>query len=693
MTGQHPLPRRISIFRDDEPVIQSLPLLDGGQPPLFGDAGIWDFNGVLKRPANQGKANMRVLLHGLRPDWNLMARELGMIWFNPLHPAVLARGIHLPSDARTVGTVRMRVGNLRALTEFGAEHQLPPDITEWSDADFKAYIAYRCEVTEIGSVNEHIVVIKSLHQFRRALACGGLRKDPWPGLAARQVLDHPDTDTLKTPAIAPETWFPLVRAAWTYISVFGPDILRLRAYYQEVQARTSGPVSMADAERLFELWLANPDNRVPLHRPGASEGVINWQLLSRLIGLPPKTPRLFSVSSAPGRARRARAERLVAEGRTHPGLGFLTEVDRPDGTRGPWRAALQPRDLWIECVALRNACYVFVAAISMMRDSEIREIVRDSVVEHFSTPSVKSTKRKGDADLPTKYWWIIQPAARAIDTAGQLSRHDELAFAGVRPHSTTELFESKQAIVDFIARVNRTSHLTGLDEIPVDHIAPHMFRRTMAMLTHDFPGSEIAVGMQLKHAATRALANRSTQGYMAKDPRWAKYFDLALSERRFERLRDLFDADSKGETIGYGPGADRMREAFAAVRKKAEQLRETGQARRGDKRVEHDLLRRTRFSIRFGKLNHCTMNDDDPEGAKCLEDTVIPPGHRGPLHERCRPSRCANSVIAPEHLPIWKAEQTSLTNLLASDKIAPNHRASLNEQLRDAELVIKKAEQ
>ncbi|NUK26028.1 hypothetical protein HRW08_25865 [Streptomyces lunaelactis] len=136
-----------------------------------------------------------------------------------------------------------------------------------------------------------------------------------------------------------------------------------------------------------------------------------------------------------------------------------------------------------------------------------------------------------------------------------------------------------------------------------------------------------------------------------------------------------------------------MREAFAAVRQKAEQLRETGQARRGDIRVEHGLLRRTRFSIRFGKLNHCTMNDDDPEGAKCLEDAVIPPGHRGPLHDRCRPSRCANSMIGPEHLPIWKAERSSLTVLLDSGTIAPNHRASLVEQLRDTELVIKKAEQ
>jgi hypothetical protein len=142
------------------------------------------------------------------------------------------------------------------------------------------------------------------------------------------------------------------------------------------------------------------------------------------------------------------------------------------------------------------------------------------------------------------------------------------------------------------------------------------------MLTRDFPGSEIAVGMQLKHVATRALANRVTDNYMDTDPSWARHLDEAITDRRFERLTELFDTDTSGQAIGYGPGADRLREAFAAIRAQAEHLRATGQARRGDIRVGHDLLRRTRISIRFGKLNHCTMNDDDPAGAKCLEDAT-----------------------------------------------------------------------
>lgn len=216
------------------------------------------------------------------------------------------------------------------------------------------------------------------------------------------------------------------------------------------------------------------------------------------------------------------------------------------------------------------------------RDSEIREITKGSVVEHFSTPAVKSTKVKLDADLPVKHWWIIEPVARAIELAERLSQHPELAFASMPGRDPETLFTSKDVIEDFVDHVNRRRNITGLDEIPPQHIAPHMFRRTMAMLTRDFPGSEIAVGMQLKHAATRALANRTTGGYMEAASSWGRHLDNAIAERKFQRVKELFAADSRSETIGFGPGADRMREAFAAVREKAAELRATGKAQRGD---------------------------------------------------------------------------------------------------------------
>ncbi|MGW1882523.1 hypothetical protein [Streptomyces sp. NPDC001970] len=157
----------------------------------------------------------------------------------------------------------------------------------------------------------------------------------------------------------------------------------------------------------------------------------------------------------------------------------------------------------------------------------------------------------------------------------------------------------------------------------------------MAILTKDFPGSEIAVEMQLKHVATRTLANRSTQGYLEKESSWAQEHDDAVSERRFERLKEPFDRDSQGENAGFGPGAERMREAFRAVRHRAEELRITGQAQRGDIRVQYDLLRRSKSTTRFGKLNHCTM-DDDTRSA--------PSASRTPSSPRATEVRCRTAA-------------------------------------------------
>jgi hypothetical protein len=64
------------------------------------------------------------------------------------------------------------------------------------------------------------------------------------------------------------------------------------------------------------------------------------------------------------------------------------------------------------------------------------------------------------------------------------------------------------------------------------------------------------------------------------------------------------------------------------------------------------MLRKSRITIRFGTLNNCLFDPANPTGALCLENATIPDGHSGPLHERCRPDRCRNSMIGVKHLAI-----------------------------------------
>ncbi|MBM0274025.1 hypothetical protein JM949_00385 [Micromonospora sp. STR1s_6] len=681
-----PLAGRSAFYRDDELVIQSHPLLAGAAVPRFGDTVGWDLNDVVHKAPHHPRSALRVLLHDLPGRWNLLARELAMLWLNPGHPAVLAAGVHLRTDPLSAMTVTQRVAQLRPLAAFGAERRLPADLCEWNDDDLKAYVVIRQQTCEPGTICNVVHVIKALHRLRAALTGGGLADDPWPGRSPNAVANQPIVAPLRTPAIPPQTWFPLIRNCSTYINVFAADIARASAYCDDLQTRL---VTDIGGDQRLNVWLADPATTVPMRRARPGEGggsVAHLSVIARIIGV---GPTFFRPGKPHGQSRRDALAGLIADGRCHPGLlPDLAMVTRPDGSRGPWHDSLGPRQIAIERVMLRNACFVFTAALSMMRESELRMITKDAVVDYYGCPAVRSVRQKLDPDLPVKHWWITEPVAHAIALAGQLSRHGELTFASVTGARAGEGFASIAAIVDFINHINRWRHFSGLEEIPDGKVTPHMFRRTMAMLTRDFPGSEIAVGMQLKHVATRALANRVTGSYMDTDPSWAQHLDTAISDRRFDRLTELFNADTSGQPIGYGPGADRLREAFSTVRAQAEQLRATGQARRGDIRVEHDLLRRTRISIRFGKLNHCTMNDDDPAGAKCLEDAITPAGHRGPLLDRCQPARCANSIIATEHIPIWTAERSSLHRLLDSGTLAANHRRRIESELTEVDHVL-----
>ena len=168
--------------------------------------------------------------------------------------------------------------------------------------------------------------------------------------------------------------------------------------------------------------------------------------------------------------------------------------------------------------------------------AEIHEITPGSIVDYYGTPAIKSTKGKHDPGLPIKHWWITAPVAEAVVVAEQLSTRAHRLFpAPAPPHAVGA--RSDQMLDAFTAHVNTTSDRTGLQKIPPGHMRPHMFRRTMAMLTDQFPGSEIALGIQLKHIATRALANRSTQGYANADSSWAAHLESAIDAARFRRHR------------------------------------------------------------------------------------------------------------------------------------------------------------
>ncbi|MFB0630573.1 hypothetical protein [Streptomyces sp. AB3(2024)] len=125
--------RTASLFGDDEPVLQSHPLL--GQvrdrsvvPPRFGETVVWDFNDVARRPPNLMRCQWRVQFSGhlTDPAWNLLAREVLMALANPQHEALYDVGVHLGDDRADISTLVQAVSRLRQLIDWANKAGLPP---------------------------------------------------------------------------------------------------------------------------------------------------------------------------------------------------------------------------------------------------------------------------------------------------------------------------------------------------------------------------------------------------------------------------------------------------------------------------------------------------------------------------------------------------------------------------------------
>ncbi|MEU7261687.1 integrase [Streptomyces rimosus] len=689
MIPNQPEARVRSLFGDNEPVLQSHPLLDEARDgtaamPRFGDTGVWDFNDVIRRPPNLQRCQWKVQFSGelADPAWNLLAREVFMAMTNPQHEALQDIGVHLGDDRADIGTLIQTASKLRRLIAWGKEKGLDRP-AEWTHRDLHQRIHDLQLIRKPPSVIGAVAFLKKMAILSPAITDGWPAGDPWEGRSARQVANCPGKSELSTEAVKPEVWFPLVRAAWAYVHTFAPDILRATSRYEEL--RSKARPSLAGQEAVIDAWLDDPANKIPVYSNRTlADGRprVHWHLLDLFVGLSGRSGGYTLATRSP---RHRKIMQAVAEGRfTHEGLApDLAEVRRPDGSTGPWHPGITPNNLFRLHLAVRNASFLLVAALSMMRDSEIQAIVRGSVVEHYNSPAIASTLQKDHPGLPRKHWWITEPVAEAITVAEAVSVHAERVFAPIGRPGYSAAIDGPTMAQKFIDFANDGRAWSGLDEIPPGKARPHMFRRTMAMLTDQFPGSEIALGIQLKHVATRALANRATRGYAASDTAWAKHLESAVDAAKFRRIKDLYSEHSSGKTIGFGPGADRIAETF-------DRIKETVAARGGDARVEDSLLRKARITIRFGTLNHCLFDEANPAGAVCLENATVPEGHTGPLENRCRPDRCHNSMIGPEHVPIYDSHRRTQLKLLDNPALPAVRKTLITRELERTEAVLAK---
>ncbi len=486
---------------------------------------------------------------------------------------------------------------------------------------------------------------------------------------------------IQTPAIPPDVWWPLIRACWRYIDVFALDLFAAQELWGELKGRKAR-LTYEEIEGALQSWINCDNSYVPVHVSSygiCTAGEIHWGLLSRLI-TDGRSETIFINTKSRGSGRRSAVLQALDRGRPRKPGGLdvpISSVDLSDGSQRPWIDGLDPTVVSREMKILRNACYIFCAALTMMRDSELQSIKPGALTTFYGAPAIRSELRKHAAHGTERHWWITEPVAKAITVAERLTIHEDRLFGSVRKSDTRQLrgFDQHDEVNKFIRQINERSAETGLEPIPEHRLAPHMFRRTMSIITAQQPDGEIALGITLKHTATRALANSVTSGYAADTAEWAKEFKHDLQESVAVGLVEQWAQRNAGQVVARGPGAH---EFVTGLDEVSEHL--TPQVNLGDQRMLRDLLRDEFSTLRLGTLNHCL---GDPLKAACLADQPDAAKRHGMIPSMCQPATCRNSVITNDHLPVWLAEEEDLMIKLRDRKMAPVHRQRLEQQLAD----------
>lgn len=675
----------------DEPVLQHRHLENDHAIPTFGDTQRWDLRALGWNPA-AGRHSASLLFESFDGEWNLLARELAMALLNPVHKTLRAHGIYLRSTPVSVKTINSRLFGLKHFATWHRENCDGLPLRNLQQAHLDQFLVRMKSLSATSATVSAVDAVRSLHDLDAVLTRGGVAFQPWGAQTTKALSGRASSDELSTPVIPPAVWWPLLRASWQYIDVFSHDILAAAAEWAALDRPMEDRVRVTDPDAALANWINATSSSVPLHRltyGRFQEGEIHWTLLSLLVTDGHSKSMFAELTSRTVMARRDKVTRAIATGavQTAPG-GLLTtasEVLRADGSVGPWISGFDPATIRAQLKVLRNACYVFCAALTMMRDSELLSIKRGALTTSYGAPAVASQLRKGRRGMHRRNWWIIEPVAQAIVVAERLALGEEV-FGSTRRNldggGRTVHFDRHDELKKFIPQLNALGPDAGLEVIPNFHLAPHMFRRTMAVITAQQPDGEIALGIQLKHAARRAVANGTTSGYASETPEWAAEFEHELQEAVAARLVGTWSANSNMKVRMAGAGAQRFRDRLDAVGAEIDNTTKIG-----DERTLRSLLRDQISTLRWGTVNHCL---GIPEQAACLKGMPAELADQGMMPNRCQPTTCGNSVITEEHAPVWIAEERDLLTKLKDRRLADHNREQLEGELASVQKITRR---
>ena len=517
----------------------------------------------------------------------------------------------------------------------------------------------------------HRSAVRYLYRYRQCLHTDRLLLDP------RGVVDEWDeggagySPENATDRIPEAVHGPLLAWALRFVDDFAPDIIAADKRWRELRQRRPARrrrQAPADLRAMLDEHL-----RTGRPLPGR-DGKVNKYFLAHTLSCSRQTldrhqNQIDAAAAVVGISDHTSFD-IAITGRLdeHPWINEIVTEHRADN------------GLAVLARMLYAACYITIAFLSGMRDSEVKHLRRGCLrVERDSDGRPYRWKLDGLAFKGEKdprgvaaTWVIGEPAARAVSVLERLQPNDvDLLFTTLNhgpgskataPNTVLGVGTTIEQLNAFVVWVNDRCRELGRNDVipPVNgrpwRLTSRQFRRTLAWFIARRPGGSIAGAIAYRHHAVQLFegyAGTSDSGFRAE-------VEAEQALVRGENLLAMIDQHQ--HTALSGPAKE---EAEHRLDQFGNRATYAGSVVTDAQRLKR-IMRRHDPAVYPGAFVTCVF---DPDKALCLRQGTL--RDTEPVLANCRPLDCHNVALSPDNLDTWRGELANLDNYLARASVIP----------------------
>ena len=509
---------------------------------------------------------------------------------------------------------------------------------------------------------------------------------PWPGRPANQVAGRRIPRENTTPRIPQEVMAPLLQAALFYAQTAAGDLLAAQREISALQAACAQvTLRPGEARARLEAFIARRarDGRgIPAApHPGKIPGAVTADGIAQA----PDRALTGLLAGIPGGLWYHHA-RLVAAGDElgYEQGGLNTAMSPWPGSGRPWRPRLDTASLRAELFHLRTACWIVIAYLSGMRDTEVRELARDCAftepgpdgrIRHKLRGRVfKDRGLAGDAEE----WVVLDAVHQAVgvllavnDDATHLFAYSGVRKDGMNANMLTRLNRFAAHASDLLTPPGGEAFIPGHgDGQAAWQLNTRQFRRTLAWHIAHQPFGIVAGARQYKHAQVaifEGYAGTSASGFAAE-------VEAEQATARLDYAEDLYRDWLAGGPSGGG--ADhKINAEFARIHAELADLPGTI----ADPRRLRTMLSHLATTLHPGVLGDCFYQ---PGTALCAKQARQPAGKKPlPMLNTCL--NCPNARRSSVHLPRLEQARNQARQIIGDFRgtLPPLQQAALTDHL------------